>query len=235
MMVDNQVAIIGGRNIADEYFDLSSGGNFRDMKLLAGGPVVQKSSGVFDAYRNDNWSFHVDRIAHARVIPAAHESDAPWQVSRSLFPAETEQERASAWRRSLRGSFTGRAELFADKPPAESPAAPADRPVQVANRILQLISGARRNITIVTACLVPSPTVTNALKAAVERGVTVTILTNSVSSNNHPAAHSAYRNHIRTLMSSGVSLHELRADAAAANAISPRRWKTNDWRCTRNI
>ncbi|QJF50316.1 hypothetical protein [Roseobacter ponti] len=49
MMVDNQVAIIGGRNIADEYFGLSGGGNFRDMELLVGGPVARKSSQVFDA------------------------------------------------------------------------------------------------------------------------------------------------------------------------------------------
>ncbi|QJF50315.1 hypothetical protein G3256_03610 [Roseobacter ponti] len=83
----------------------------------------------------------------------------------------------------------------------------------MANRILQLIAGARRDITIMTARLIPSPTVTDALKTAVERGVTVTILTNSVRSNNHLAGHSAYREHIRALMSSGVSLHELRADA----------------------
>lgn len=44
-------------------------------------------------------------------------------------------------------------------------------------------------------------------------GVSVKILTNSLRSNNHLAAHSAYRNHINTLMTHGAQLHEVRADA----------------------
>jgi putative cardiolipin synthase len=39
------------------------------------------------------------------------------------------------------------------------------------------------------------------------------MLTNSIRSNNHLTAHSAYRNHIRTLLDSGAELHEVRIDA----------------------
>jgi putative cardiolipin synthase len=34
--VDNQVSIIGGRNIAEEYFELKKGGEFRDLDILGG-------------------------------------------------------------------------------------------------------------------------------------------------------------------------------------------------------
>ena len=37
MVVDNRVAIVGGRNIADEYFGLDESANFRDLELLLGG------------------------------------------------------------------------------------------------------------------------------------------------------------------------------------------------------
>ena len=48
---------------------------------------------------------------------------------------------------------------------------------------------------------------------ALDRGVRVRILTNSIGSNNHLSAHSAYRNHIGTLLENGAELHEVRTDA----------------------
>ena len=45
------------------------------------------------------------------------------------------------------------------------------------------------------------------------RGVKVRILTNSIQSNNHLAAHSAYRKHIKKLLEGGAELHEVRVDA----------------------
>ena len=39
------------------------------------------------------------------------------------------------------------------------------------------------------------------------------MLTNSIRSNNHLTAHSAYRNHVRELIQIGTTLHEVRIDA----------------------
>jgi putative cardiolipin synthase len=49
------------------------------------------------------------------------------------------------------------------------------------------------------------------LRRAQARGVRVRILTNSLRSNNHTAAHSAYRGFVRSLIGHGVDLHEVRA------------------------
>jgi putative cardiolipin synthase len=51
------------------------------------------------------------------------------------------------------------------------------------------------------------------VERAVKRGVRIRMLTNSIRSNNHLTAHSAYRNHIRTLLDNGAELHEVRIDA----------------------
>ena len=53
MIVDNRVAIVGGRNLADEYFGLDENANFRDMELLIGGPTVAEVTASFDAYWNE--------------------------------------------------------------------------------------------------------------------------------------------------------------------------------------
>jgi putative cardiolipin synthase len=64
MIVDNRIAIVGGRNLADEYFGLHSEANFRDLELLVGGPIVKEVSTSFDDYFNDDWSLPIDMVTH---------------------------------------------------------------------------------------------------------------------------------------------------------------------------
>ena len=51
-IVDSAVAVVGGRNIGDEYFDVAGDVNFRDLDVLVIGPVIPEISSVFDAYWN---------------------------------------------------------------------------------------------------------------------------------------------------------------------------------------
>jgi cardiolipin synthase C len=52
MIADNRAAIIGGRNIGDEYFGLNADFNFHDLDVLGVGPVARQASAVFDRYWN---------------------------------------------------------------------------------------------------------------------------------------------------------------------------------------
>jgi putative cardiolipin synthase len=52
MLMDNAVAIIGGRNIGDHYFGVATDANFRDLDIAAAGPVVRDISNVFDHFWN---------------------------------------------------------------------------------------------------------------------------------------------------------------------------------------
>ena len=55
--VDNQAAIVGGRNIGDEYFDADPDLAFADMDVLAIGPVVPQVSAAFDEYWNSTHAY----------------------------------------------------------------------------------------------------------------------------------------------------------------------------------
>ena len=55
MIVDNRVAIIGGRNIGDEYLGLNEAFNFKDLDVLGIGPVARQASEVFDRFWNSEW------------------------------------------------------------------------------------------------------------------------------------------------------------------------------------
>ncbi len=50
LVIDNRVAIVGGRNLADEYFGLHTEVNFRGMEVLLGGSMVPTISHAFDGY-----------------------------------------------------------------------------------------------------------------------------------------------------------------------------------------
>ncbi len=214
MLVDNQVAIVGGRNIADEYFGLDDAANFRDLELLLGGTIVQEVGIAFDSYWNDRWSFPIERISHKRasaeqLVEARRVTDA----SLHLHTEESTEELIARWLDFVEDADTGEAILYADDPPEDSPKNREEAPIQVANELVSLFDGAESEILIVSAYLIPTPNLEGAVERALDRGVRVRILTNSIGSNNHLTAHSAYRNHINTLLEHGAELHEVRTDA----------------------
>lgn len=216
MVVDNRVAIVGGRNIADEYFGLHGDANFRDMELIVGGPVVQRITRTFDDYWNDHWSFPIDRIAHVETVPAALEAlRETARASGVRYRPETPDRRLQQWRELVAAARPGSATILVDRPPQANPAQGDEAPTQVADALVRIFDSAQREVIIVSAYLIPTPRLESVVGRAVERGVRIRILTNSISSNNHLAAHSAYHNHIRALLDGGVELHEVRTDAEA--------------------
>ncbi|MEM1091207.1 MAG: phospholipase D family protein [Pseudomonadota bacterium] len=214
MVVDNRIAIVGGRNIADEYFGLDDEANFRDLELIAGGDVVQEISEAFDDYWNDRWSFPIDRLSHRQAsMEALNEARSEGRNSSDLHQEDTPAERLERWLSLAQSAHDGMAELIVDEPARDNPASPADAPVAVADRLIELFDNAEQEIVMVSAYLIPTPELEGAIERARARGVAVRMLTNSIRSNNHLAAHSAYRNHLEELLGVGAALHEVRVDA----------------------
>jgi putative cardiolipin synthase len=214
MIIDNRIAIVGGRNLADEYFGLDEAANFRDMELLVGGPIVAQISGSFDDYWNDRWSLPIEDLAH--LEPSEADMAQARQVRESSLHLHTEEstaERNQQWFTLVGSAFSGQIALDVDKPPQGNPAAAESAPVQVRNELIQLFDGATEEILIISAYLIPTPQLEGAITRAAARGVSIRILTNSIGSNNHLTAHSAYRNHIDNLMRNGAQIHEVRTDA----------------------
>ena len=69
--IDNQVTIIGGRNIADEYFAARADVNFGDLDVLTIGPIVNEVSAMFDGYWNHERAAPVEMFADLPDDPAA--------------------------------------------------------------------------------------------------------------------------------------------------------------------
>ena len=188
--------------------------NFRDLELIVGGPVVREVSREFDSYWNDRWAVPIESLSH--VTASAADLESARQVSGELaavHQAETPEARLGRWTALVAGAFPAKSRLLVDDPPEGNPALASEAPVQVADAIAKLLDDATEEIVIVTAYLIPTPELASAVERAVDRGVLVRMLTNSIGSNNHLTAHSAYRNHIREILESGAGLHEVRIDA----------------------
>ena len=65
-IADGRVALVGGRNIGDAYFDASEASNFRDMDLMVLGPAVQQAEKVFDRYWNSAMVAPIRNLAGLR-------------------------------------------------------------------------------------------------------------------------------------------------------------------------
>lgn len=214
MIVDNRVAIVGGRNLADEYFGVHASANFRDLEIIIGGPIVLDVSAEFDAYWNDRWSVPMEMLSHVTHTTADLDSARTVREANiHIHAEESSAERLAAWRELVSRAVNGDATLFADDPPEENPAEASEAPVQVANALTAMLDAATDEVLIVSAYLIPTPELEGAVERAVARGVRIRMLTNSIRSNNHLTAHSAYRNHISELLDSGAELHEVRIDA----------------------
>ena len=214
LIVDGWAVIVGGRNLADEYFGSHSSYNFRDMEVLAMGGSVGQVSEHFDRFWNSGWSVPVGQL----VEGSATEQDLAQlqaQLEAVVGPANvsTEKELSAYWHAVSKEAVPGTATFLSDEPASSDPALMAERPDQLALKLKQAIDSATNELIAVSAYLVPTQELESSLAAAVERGVRVRLLTNSMRSNNHLSAYAAYGGHIRQLLASGVELHEVRVDA----------------------
>ena len=121
-IVDGNVAIVGGRTIGNGYFDADDATNFRDLDLIAIGPVVKQASQAFDEYWNCDAAYpvttygkHADHQDLAKVrTDLAH--DARTFAASDYLQATLDADFHGATADNPGKWFWGPAELVADQP-----------------------------------------------------------------------------------------------------------------------
>jgi putative cardiolipin synthase len=214
-IADNKVAIVGGRNIADDYFDADDKKNYRDLDLLAIGPVVQDASRTFDAYWNDEAypvsAYQTKRDVHGDLVKLRLELDQHARTfAQSDFAQAVIDELPDGATADRRGQwFWGSAVLVADQP--EKVQADKDQPgLRMGPAIQSLMDAAQSELLMLSPYFVPSEGDDKALIAIAQRGVKTRIVTNSLASTDEPAVHAGYSEHRRPLLAGGVELYELK-------------------------
>ena len=218
MLVDNTVAIVGGRNVSDEYFDAGAPMvRFGDFDIAAIGPIVPKLSSTFDTYWNSNFSIPQEALKRWMVDdPALSEARASLSDARANGDVAA-LERRIAKADELKSLLSGRvpftwanAQVIVDPPekaevpPGESPHSP------IARALIQAMKSAQQEVDIVTPYFVPGPRGLALLEELRQRNVRVRLLTNSLASTDVPLVHGAYSKYRKPLVEAGAEVSEIR-------------------------
>ena len=217
--IDNQVTVVGGRNIGNEYFAAGSGVAFTDLDVVAVGAVVRDVSKEFDAYWNSASAYPAATFVGPPVPDAAERMKAQFASTRVDSEAVTYLDAVRATpivsdlvERRLAFEWTS-ARLVHDDPGKTLDT--ADRTDLLLFPVLvQAMGRPERSLELVSPYFVPGDSGTQALVAAARRGVRVRILTNSLASSDVSAVHAGYAKRRVDLLRAGVKLYELKPTRA---------------------
>src|SRR5690606_1774922 len=213
-VADNQAAIIGGRNIGDEYFSATDGPLFADLDVLAVGPVVQAVSNDFDRY----W-------ASRSAYPASRILPVPGESARALLGADLARIRhdgaASDYLAAVADlSFID--EVLAGTLPFEWARVRmvSDDPAKGVGRgkpegllmhaLSEAVGEPRRQVDLVSGYFVPTRAGVESLGGFADRGVSVSVFTNSFAASDVWLVHAGYAPYRQDLLRRGVRLFEMR-------------------------
>ena len=220
--VDHQATVVGGRNIGDEYFAAGPGMAFKDLDVLAVGPVVSEVSKEFDRYWNSP-----SAVPAARLLPAAGAEEVRRLEAR--FASAKDEPDAQEYIRALHETTLvknlqerrldlewGDARLVCDDPAKTLDTGRRDD-LLLLPRMLELVGDPAQSLDLVSPYFVPMEGGTAVFQKLARRGVRVRVLTNSLAANDVAAVHAGYAKRREALLEAGVRVFELkRAPGEAA-------------------
>ncbi len=216
--VDNVASILGGRNIGNEYFFAHPELQFYDLDVVTFGPVVEEVSGSFDQFWNHELSYPVSSLV---TTPPTEEQ------SREMlrkFNEFLEQQNDSDYVEKLKNSdfiknfrtekekiFWGPGKIVGDDP-QKLGTETDDSTYHLSQELAPYLTEVETELLILSPYFIPGKSGLAFFKELRDRGVQVSILTNSLASTDVAVVHSGYANYRRQLLRMGVTLYEMSKD-----------------------
>jgi len=214
---DNAISIVGGRNIADEYFQLKETSVFADFDVLALGPVVSEISSSFDDFWNHKLAIPIEQLSEDLAANALEEK-------RKQVGEEINAIYSGIYKGALESQFFKDIESGAQPLLAADARVMVDSPEKLVNSVgiehmalardlRDVIAEATKEVMFISPYYVPRKNGVEFVRELVKSNIKVIVITNSLASNNHVPVHSAYSRYRKDVVRAGVELFETRADA----------------------
>jgi putative cardiolipin synthase len=218
MVMDNALAIVGGRNMSDPYFEVDPRANFRDLDIAAAGPVVRDLSNVFDRFWNGDWSVPIAALVDRRYGEddlRAHVQRTRDLIAKGNYPHPLDQDVDAI--KSLLSSLIRDFVWAPAHVVYDDPASIRDPSRRVMHTLLfERFERLETELLIESAYFIPLDRGVAKLKNLVDRGVRVRVLTNSLASNDVIAAFAGYSKRREAMVRGGIELYELRPEPGPA-------------------
>lgn len=220
LVVDNALALMGGRNVGDEYFQIAPDGQFADDDVFSVGPIVQQISVSFDEFWNsalsipsealsDRKSPHADLDEHREVLKDEHK-----QLKKEGIDYVKRIASGEPFNSVISGRFPliwAHAQLVYDSPDKKK----VDQGKMAGKLMRQAVTKAtmavQSELLMITPYLIPGREGMQLFKDLRQRNVRVRVLTNSLESSTVLLAQSGYMSYRVPLLKQGVELYEIRS------------------------
>ncbi|NEZ04318.1 phospholipase D family protein [Wenzhouxiangella sp. XN201] len=210
---DSQATVVGGRNIADEYFAAGTGLLFADLDVIAVGRVIEDVAADFDRYWNSESAWPIenlieptenDPIGYLRLEARQFEQDERTIAYLDKFEHSAFIEAFLDGRLEM---FWGRAELVSDDPHKILDKPGSKGPLS--EQLREAVGLPTDRIYVVSPYFVPTRSGAKLFTELAESGVEVVVLTNSLEATDVAAVHSGYSRYRKRLLKAGVKLYEM--------------------------
>jgi cardiolipin synthase C len=227
-IADGAMAVIGGRNVANEYYLRSSRENFVDVDAFTVGWIIPPLQNLFDRYWNSDPVYPLESVTSSDKTPEQLRAQfEEWTgPARSPPPAELPPNDilgygpiADDLDLGRLGLIWGEAYVFADHPdkPFDGEAGGELLETSVTYNVFEAIRGAKQEVVASSPYFVPGPLSMEMLRELRSKGVKVTVMTNSLASTDEPLVHIGYAAHREELLHMGVDLYELSSSRLKEN------------------
>jgi len=221
LAVDNALALVGGRNIGDQYFQMDPESQFADDDVFAAGPVVEQLSATFDQYWNSAMSIPVQALEHEKALR-------PSVLDRHREALDRESQQAKAGNidymkrvsegEPFNGLLAGRlplvwahAQVLCDSPDKKKVEAGSMVGNLMRREVVDAIKQVKSELLMVSPYLIPGDDGMLLLSELRRRNVQIRALTNSLESSIELIAHAGYMHYRIAMLEQGVELYEIRS------------------------
>ena len=224
LVVDNAVALIGGRNIGNQYFQVDPESQFADDDVFAAGPIARQLSATFDEYWNSRFAIPVEALGRHKRTTAAlvgHRERASKRPGQPLQPLSTggvDYVKRIATGEPYASMISGRfplvwahAQVVCDSPDKKHVENGALAGRLMTRPVGDAAGAVQSELLMVTPFYVPADEEVQLLRDLRQRKVRVRILTNSLESAPDLVAQSGYLHYRVSLLEDGVELFEVRS------------------------
>lgn len=222
-LADGRVAVVGGRNIGDEYFDAAADVNFMDTDVAVVGTAARQAEAVFDSYWNSASAIPLAALAEAEpgALDKVRESLGAGLESPRAGPYLERVRASERIRELLQGNrvvhWTDEATLVSDPPRKAEGATPG--PDWMTPVLVERVDTAERDLKLISPYFVPGDAGVEWFANMRRRGVEISILTNSLAANDVLAVHGGYSGYRVPLLRAGIALYELKPHGAVNTSL----------------
>jgi cardiolipin synthase C len=217
-IADNRIAIVGGRNLGDEYFGASEEVNFSDLDFSMVGPVVRDASKSFDKYWNSPLAYPMSLLSPENVTTAALDAlrkrAAPKVAEARDSKLARELKADDAVQRLVAGDWpmqwSSRFRFVSDDPAKAQGKGEGIAGSEVLALLGPVVQQAKEKLTVISPYFVPGQGGTDLFVGVAKNGADVRILTNSLAANDVAMVYGGYSKWREPLLEGGVKLWELK-------------------------